>query len=35
MTNRNQTDTNKIATTEANYQTYFYSAEKYQYLTKF
>ena len=35
MTNRNQTDTNEIATTETKYQTDFYSAEKYQYLTKF
>ena len=28
MTNRNQTDTNEIATTETKYQTYFYSSEK-------
>ena len=35
MTNRNQTDTNETATTETKYQTYFYSAEKCQYLTKF
>ena len=31
MTNRNQTDTNEMATTETKYQTDFYSAEKYQY----
>ena len=30
MTNRNQTDTNEMATTETKYQTDFYSAEKYQ-----
>ena len=35
MTNRNQTDTNEIATTKIKYQTDFYSAEKYRYLTKF
>ena len=35
MRNQNQTDTNEIATTEAKYQTNLYSAEKYQYLTKF
>ena len=29
MTNRNQTDTNEMATTEIKYQTDFYSAEKY------
>ena len=34
-TNRNQTDTNEMTTTETKYQTDFYSAEKYQYLTKF
>ena len=33
-TDRNQTDTNEMATTESKYQTNFYSAEKYQYLTK-
>ena len=31
MTNRNQTDTNEMTTTETKYQTDFYSAEKYQY----
>ena len=35
MTNQNQTDTNEIATMESKYQTDFYFAEKYQYLTKF
>ena len=35
MTNQNQTDTNAMATTETKYQTDFYSAQKYQYLTKF
>ena len=35
MTKRNQTDTNEIAITEIKYQTDFYFAEKYQYLTKF
>ena len=35
MANQNQTDTNEMATTETKYQTNFYSAEKYQYLTKF
>ena len=35
MINQNQTDTNEIVTTEAKYQTDFYSAEKYKYLTKF
>ena len=35
ITNRNQTDTNEIATTETKYQADFYSSEKYQYLTKF
>ena len=33
LTNPNQTDTNEIATKETKYQTDFYSAEKYQYLT--
>ena len=31
MTNRNQTNTNEMATTETKYQTDFYFAEKYQY----
>ena len=35
MTNQNQTDTKEIATTGTKYQIDFYSAEKYQYLTKF
>ena len=35
ITNRNQNDTNEIATTETKYQNDFYSCEKYQYLTKF
>ena len=35
MTNQNQTDTNEMATAETKYQTDFYSAEKYQYFTKF
>ena len=35
MTNQNRTDTNEMATTKTKYQTDFYSAEKYQYLTKF
>ena len=35
ITNQNQTDTNEMATTETKYQTDFYSAPKYQYLTKF
>ena len=35
MTNRNQTDTNDIATTETKYQTDVYSFGKYQYLIKF
>ena len=35
MTNRNQTDTNEMTNTETKYQTDFYSAEKYQYLTNF
>ena len=30
MTNRNQTDTNEMATTKTEYQTDFYSSEKYQ-----
>ena len=34
MTSQNQTDTNEMANTK-KYQTNFYSAEKYQYLTKF
>ena len=34
MTNRNQTNTNEMATTETKYQTDFYSTEKYQYLKK-
>ena len=34
MTNRNQTDNNEMATIKTKYQTDFYSAEKYQYLTK-
>ena len=33
--NQNQTDTNVMATTKTKYQTNFYSAGKYQYLTKF
>ena len=32
---QNQTDTNEMVTTETKYQTYFYSSEKYHYLTKF
>ena len=35
ITNQNQTDTNEMATTETKYQTDFYFAQKYQYLTKF
>ena len=35
MTNQTQTNTNVIATTETKYQTDFYSAKKYQHLTKF
>ena len=35
MANRDQTDTNEMATTKTKYQTNFYSAPKYQYLTKF
>ena len=31
MTNRNQTDTNEMATTETKYQTDFYYVGKYQY----
>ena len=31
ITNRNQTDTNEMATEETKYQTDFYSAKKYQY----
>ena len=31
MTNRNQTNTNEMATTETKYQTDLYSAEKYKY----
>ena len=34
MTNRNQTDTNEMTTTETKYETDFYSVEKYIYLTK-
>ena len=30
MPNRNQTDTNEMATTETKYQTDFYSSEKYK-----
>ena len=35
ITSQNQTDTNEMATTETKYQTDFYSAQKYQYITKF
>ena len=35
ITNQNQTDTNEMATTETKFQTDFYFAQKYQYLTKF
>ena len=35
MANQNQTDSNEVATMTTKYQTDFYSAEKYQYLTKF
>ena len=37
MANRNQSDTNEMgmATTETKFQTDFYPAEKYQYVTKF
>ena len=35
ITSQNQTDTNEMATTETKYQTDFYSAQKYQYLTNF
>ena len=35
ITNRNQTDTNEMTNTETKFQTNFYSAQKYQYLTKF
>ena len=35
MTNRNETDTNEMATIETNYQTDFYSAVYHQYSTNF
>ena len=33
--NRNQTDTNEMATTETKYQNRFLLCQKYQYITKF
>ena len=35
ISNRHQSYTNEMATIETKYQTDFYSAKKYQYLTKF